>query len=93
MGDIIIVGANHARNAHQFVTGVEGHPLLAAYGNDAVGQHVGHGHGDRAGQAVALPCRTLAVGGAVAAVAGVQAQVTAAQRVVDQMLSFVTQNL
>ena len=30
---------------------------FAAYGEDAVGQHFGNGHGDRAGQAVALPAR------------------------------------
>ena len=57
-------------------------PPTTPYCDDAVGQYIGDGHGDRTGQAVALPRRTFAVRGAVAAVAGVQAQVTAAQRVI-----------
>ena len=50
--------------------------------DDAVGQHVGHGHGDRTGQAVALPGLAVALGGTAAAVTGIQTQVTPAQRVI-----------
>uniref|UniRef100_A0A1I8APU4 PpsA n=1 Tax=Steinernema glaseri TaxID=37863 RepID=A0A1I8APU4_9BILA len=68
-----VVGAYHAGNTHQLVAGVEGHPLLAAYRDDAVGQHVGHGDGDRTGQGIALGRLAVALGGAVAAVAGAEA--------------------
>ena len=54
---------------------------FAAYGEDAVGQHFGNGHGDRAGQAVALPRLARAGGVARGVVFGAEAHRVAGQRV------------
>ncbi|MNJ43914.1 hypothetical protein D3C77_389400 [compost metagenome] len=78
-----VIGANHAGNAYQLVTGVERQPLLTTHGDDAIRQHVSHGDSDRAGQTVALPGLAVALGRTITAVARTETQVAIAERVVS----------